>query len=278
MTSGIQAADTKYLEDIARQLRKDVISIVGCAKASHVASALSCVDIITALYFKILKIDPKKPYDESRDCFILSKGHGASALYAALAGKGFFDKKFLEKACMDEGHLAGHPVYRSMPGIEATTGSLGHGLPIGAGMAFALKHDKKPARVFVLLGDGECDEGSVWEAALAASHFKLDNLIAIIDYNKLQGFGRTDEVLGLEPFGKKWSSFGWAVEEIDGHNMREIVDVLSRIPKKEKRPTAIIAHTIKGKGVSFMENRLEWHYKPPTHEEMQLAFKELDEI
>lgn len=244
------------------------------SQISHIGSALSCVDILTVLYFKILSINPKNSLAENRDRFILSKGHAVSALYATLAQRGFFPEDILDSYCINGGKLPGHSTMNCVPGVEVSTGSLGHGLAIGAGMALAGKRENKKYRVFVLMSDGECDEGSVWETAMFASHHRLDNLIAIVDYNKFQGLGRTNDVLNLEPLKDKWISFGWQAQEIDGHNFNEIEKSLSI---KRNKPSVIIAHTIKGKGISFMENKLEWHYKSPNKEEYNLALKELNQ-
>jgi len=254
------------MKETAKEVKKKILKMVYDSQCSHVGSALSCADILTVLYFKILSIDLKKP---DRDRFILSKGHACTALYAVLAEKGFFPKEILDTYCKDGSKLFGHSTINSLPGIEASAGSLGHGLPIGAGMALAGN------RTFVLMGDGECDEGSVWEAALFASHHKLDKLTAIIDYNKIQAFGETNKVLNLEPLKDKWVSFGWSVKEIDGHNLDEIEETLKNVPFEKDKPSLIIAHTIKGKGVSFMENQLAWHYKSPTKEQYEQALKEL---
>lgn len=245
------------------------------AKASHVGSSLSCVDILKTLYFDIMKIDPKAPRDADRDIFILSKGHAASALYATLAHRGFFPLSALDEYGKDDKRLPCHASKECMPGIEISTGSLGHGLPIGLGMALSFKHDKRHNYVYVLLSDGECDEGSNWEAALFASHHKLDNVVVVIDYNKIQALGRTNEVLNLEPLADKWKSFGWGVKEVDGHSDKELKKALSSCPIKKGSPSVVIAHTIKGKGVSFMEDKLLWHYKSPTLQDYEAAIKEL---
>jgi len=260
---------------IAKEIRKKVLKMVFDSRTPHLGSSLSAVDILTVLYFKILKIDPKNPLDENRDRFILSKGHAAAALYAALAERGFFPKEILDGYCRDGGKLPGHSTRGCVPGVEVSTGSLGHGLPMGAGMAIAAKNDGKNYRIFILMSDGECEEGSVWEAALFASHHQLDNLIGIIDYNKLQAFGRTNEILNLEPLKKKWEDFGWKVKEVDGHSFSEIEESLSKIPFEKGKPSLLICHTIKGKGVSFIEDKLEWHYKNLTKEEYDMALKEL---
>jgi transketolase len=263
-------------QKIASEIRKKILKMIFTSKSAHIGSALSCVDILVVLYFKIMKIDPQKPLSPSRDRFILSKGHGAAALYATLAQRGFFSDKILDTYCRDGGKLPGHNTAGYVPGVETTTGSLGHGLAIGAGMAQAAKMDNKKYRIFVLMSDGEQDEGAVWEAALFASHHKLDNLVGIIDYNKIQSFGETNRVLNLEPLKEKWSSFGWGVKEIAGHNFNQIEQALKRIPFSKNKPSLIIAYTIKGKGVSFMENKLEWHYYPPSESQYQQALKELN--
>lgn len=265
-------------QKIAKGIRKEILKMHFLSQESHIGSALSCVDILTVLYFKILHINSKKPFDENRDRFILSKGHAVSVLYATLALKGFFPKNILKTYCENKSKLPGHATRGTVPGIEVSTGSLGHGLAMGAGMALVGKKDGKKYRVFVLISDGECDEGSIWESALFCSHHKLDNLTVIIDYNKLQALGRTNEILNLEPLEDKWTSFGWAVKEIDGHNHLQIEEVLSNPPFTKDKPSMIIAHTTKGKGISFLEDKLESHYKPPNKEQYELALKELNTI
>lgn len=261
---------------VAKEIRKKILRMIYNSQSSHIGAALSCVDILTVLYFKILNINPVKPLFPDRDRFILSKGHAASALYATLAEKGFFDKKILNEYCKDGSRLPGHSTMNCVPGVEVSTGSLGHGLSIGVGLALAAKSGGRTYRTFGLLSDGECNEGSVWEAVMFAAHHELDKLIAIIDCNKLQAFGKTKEVINLEPLADKWRTFGWVVKEIDGHNFDEIENGLKSIPFKKGKPSAIIAHTIKGKGVSFMENSIAWHYKSPTQEEYNIAMKEID--
>lgn len=246
------------------------------AGTSHIGSALSCVEILVCLFFNVMKTYPKNPQCKNRDRFILSKGHAVSALYATLAKRGFFDESILEEYCADGGRLLGHSTKNPILGVETSTGSLGHGLPMGIGMAIAAKEEGHKYRTFVILSDGECEEGSVWEAAMFASHRRLDNLIAIIDYNHLQALGRTNEVVNLEPLADKWTSLGWSVKEIDGHDFEQIVKVLKDIPFQKSKPSLVIAHTIKGKGVSFMEDKLAWHYKSPNKEELETALKELD--
>ncbi len=262
---------------VSKEIRKKTLKMIYQSRGAHIGSSLSCADILTVLYFKILKIDPKNPLAENRDRFLLSKGHAAAVLDATLARRGFFPEEVLDNYCQNGTKLAGHSTKQSVPGVEVSTGSLGHGLPMGNGMALAAKKDGKDYRVFVLMSDGECQEGSVWEAALFAGHHRLDNLVGIVDYNKLQAFGRTNEVLNLEPFAKKWQDFGWAVKEIDGHSFSEIENALSKIPFGENKPSLLIAHTIKGKGISFLEDKLESHYKHFTKEEYEAALKELEE-
>ena len=260
---------------IAKDIRKKILKMMYESQTAHLGSCLSCVELLTILYFKILKINPKHPLSENRDRFILSKGHGAAALYATLSQRGFFPEKILDTYCQDGGKLPGHSTINCVPGVEVSTGSLGHGLPMGVGMAVAAKNDGKDYRIFVLMSDGECEEGSVWEAAMFAAHHKLDNLIGIIDYNKLQAFGRTNEIMALEPLKEKWSAFGWQVKEVNGHNFSEIEKSLSKIPFRKGKPSLLIAHTIKGKGVSFMEDKLEWHYKNLTEADYKLVLKKL---
>ena len=267
--------NNKALRKIADEIRKQIITMAYIAKSAHSGGSLSCADLLAVLYFSILKIDPKKPKDKKRDRFIFSKAHDSKALYAALAERGFFKKDVLLKYEKDNG-LPGHPTIDVLPGVEVTAGSLGHGLSIGAGMAYVAKTDKLNYRVFVMLSDGECDEGSVWEAALFAGHHKLSNLIAIVDYNKIQSYGRTDEILSLEPFGKKWESFDWEVKEVDGHNISEIEKSLRKIPFFGNKPSVLIAHTIKGyKGVPRHVDKVSSHYKPPTKEEYKEVMKRL---
>lgn len=248
------------LKQHALNVRRAIISTSAKAGSVHIASALSPVDILTALYFDVLCVDPKYSNNLKRDRFILSKGHGGLGLYCVLAERGFFSKNLLDKYGQDGSVLTVHPVLGVVPGIEATTGSLGHGLGMGLGMALSHKRDKNPGRIFALLSDAECDEGATWEAVMLAGHLKLDNLVAIIDYNKLQCYGKVKDILDLEPFADKWRANRWDVVEVDGHNFQELVPVLRNIPKQNGKPTVIIAHTIRGKGVPFMENNLEWYY------------------
>jgi len=245
------------------------------AKASHIGSCLSIADILAVLYDQVLKVNPADLNWPLRDRFILSKGHAAAVLYAVLAEKGFFPKEHLETYCQEGSPYIGH-VSHHVPGVEISTGSLGHGLSIGCGMALAGQRAKQPYKTVVALSDGELQEGSVWEAALFAGHHRLNHLAAIVDYNKIQSFGRVKEVLDLEPLADKWKAFQWSVHEIDGHDHGQLLNCLCQVPSEQGKPTVIIAHTIKGKGISFMENNLEWHYKTPNSQELQEALKELE--
>ena len=262
-------------QSISKEVKENILKMIYSSKGGHIGSSLSCVDILIVLYFKILNINPKNPLDENRDRFILSKGHAVSALDAVLAKRGFFSRDILKTYCKDGSKLAGHSTKGAVPGMEVSTGSLGHGLSIGSGIALAAKNDNKNYRIFILMSDGECQEGAVWEAALFSSQHKLDNLVAIVDYNKIQAFGRTKEVLKLEPFAKKWEDFGWTVKEINGHNFLEIERTLYSVPFEKEKPSLIIAHTIKGKGISFIEDKIISHYKYFTEEEYKKALEEL---
>ena len=260
------------LKQIAKNIRRSIVKMNTRACASHSGSALSIVDILVVLYYKIMNISINNLNDRDRDIFILSKGHASSALYAILSEKGFFDKSLLDKFYLNGGKLPGHLDKDSAPGIEVSSGSLGHGLSIGIGMAIANKTDNINAKIYVMCGDGELNEGSVWEAIMFAPHQNLSNLTLIIDYNKLQGYGSINEVINLEPLYKKFEAFNWDCIEIDGHNLDEIKQAFL---KKTNYPKVIIAHTIKGKGVSYMENQFEWHYKSPNEEEFRKAMDEL---
>ena len=265
------------LDKKSKELRKTIVTMLEGGRRGHVGAALSLVEIFRVLYDDILKYDPQNPKLATRDRCILSKGHGCLALYAVLAEKKFFPKSELSKFCKPDGILGGHPEIK-VPGIEASTGSLGHGLPIGVGFAINAKYEKAGHRIFVVVGDGECNEGSVWEAALCASKHKLDNLIVIVDYNKNQSYGSTYEVADLEPFADKWKSFGFAVAEADGHSVKALKKVFSQVPIKKDKPTAIICHTVKGKGISYVENNLKWHHKSKlSDEDIQKLLKELED-
>jgi len=232
-------------------------------------------ELLAVLYGRALNVAPDDPQWEDRDRFILSKGHGCAGLYAVLAEVGFFPMAWLDEFCLDGSRLAGHATHSGVPGVEVSTGSLGHGLSLACGMALAARRDGRKYRVCVLLSDGECDEGSTWEAALFGPHHQLDNLVAIVDYNKIQSLGAVRDVLDLDPLGAKWEAFGWAVSEIDGHDVCEIDAALAEVPSRAGRPSCIIAHTVKGRGVSFMENELLWHYRPPDDNELRRALVEL---
>ena len=261
-------------KELAREIRRNALLMVHRAKASHIGSALSISDIVAVLYDKILKLTPADPKAADRDRFILSKGHGCVAVYAALAETGFFPHEDLLSYGQDHSVLMNH-ISHKISGVEFSTGSLGHGLPFGAGKALAAKKLKESWRTFVLLSDGELGEGSNWEAMMFAAHHRLDNLVAIVDYNKLQSLTTVDQTLRLEPLADKARSFGWTVLEIDGHDHTALQDALSSIPWEADKPSFLIAHTVKGKGVSFMENRVEWHYKSPTSDELAQALEEL---
>ena len=264
------------LEEIAKNIRKKIFLMSCRAGGGQIAPSFSCVEILVALYFKILNIDKNDLHNENRDRFILSKGHASSALYSILAKRGIIEEKLLDTFCQRGGILGAHPESHSIPGVEVSTGSLGHGLSFGAGMALAGKINNKDYRVFVLQSDGECQEGSVWEAAAFAAHHKLNNLVVIVDYNKLQSLGRTNDILSLEPFCDRWKSFGWSVKEVDGHDISRIIENLESLPYTNNKPNVLIAHTVKGKGISFMENIPLWHYRiPNSKEEIEIALKEL---
>ncbi len=267
-------SDTTPIDQLASTIRAHALRMVHKVGASHIGSCLSMADILAALYGGILRVNPSELDWPDRDRFILSKGHGAAIVYAALAEAGFFPLEWLDTYCQDGSLLTGH-LTRGVPGVELSTGSLGHGLPVGCGMALAGKQGNRPYKVFVVLSDGELDEGSNWEAALFAGHHKLDNLVAIVDYNKIQSFGSTQEVLDLEPLADKWRAFRWSVREIDGHDMHQIESALLETPFSASSPSVIIAHTVKGKGVSFMEDNLAWHYKSPSGQQLEQALAEL---
>ncbi len=259
---------------LAARFRAKAIEMSHAAGAAHLASSLSCIDMVAVLYHGVLQIDPDNPKWESRDRFILSKGHAATALYAALAYRGFLSDEDLETYGKAGSLLEEHPTPK-LPGVEAATGSLGHGLPFGCGIALAARINGLRYRTFVLMSDGECNEGSVWEASLFASANRLGNLCAFVDFNKWQATGRSTEVLALNPLAEKFRSFGWDVWEIDGHDHRQISRTLDTVGMEKAKPTMVIAHTVKGKGVSFMEDDNNWHYRVPTREEVLLAKLEL---
>ena len=265
----------KDYKDIANDLRISIINMLYKSQSGHPGGSLSACEIVTALYFKEMRVDPTNPNWDERDRFVLSKGHAAPVIYAALSKKGYFPKEELSNLRKIDSMLQGHPDMKGTPGVDMTTGSLGQGLSAANGMALAGKIDKKDYRVYALLGDGEVQEGIVWETAMFAAHYKLDNLTVFLDHNGLQIDGRNKDVMNIEPIDDKFKAFGWHVISIDGHNFEEIFNVIDEAKKVEGKPTIIIAKTIKGKGVSFMENQVGWHGKAPNKEEAEKALDEL---
>ena len=265
----------EYLSEIAKKIRKSIIQEVYYGKSGHIGGSLSIADIITVLYFDEMKIDPQNPNMENRDRFVLSKGHCSPALYAALAYRGFFNIEELKTFRNINSNLQGHPDKKNVPGVDMSTGSLGQGLSIANGMALAGKIDKKDYRVYCILGDGEIEEGQIWEAAMTANKYKLDNLCVIVDNNNLQIDGTIEEVMSSYPINEKFQCFGFNVIEIDGHDIGQIKQAFKKAKETKNKPTCIIAKTIKGKGVSFMENKAEWHGKAPSQEEYKQALNEL---
>lgn len=264
------------LEATAREIRRHIITMTGAAGSGHPGGSLSAVDIITALYFHEMRLEPDQPHWPGRDRFILSKGHAAPALYAALAVRGFFPTEELTSLRKLGSPLQGHPDCRKVPGVEASTGSLGQGLSVANGMALAGKMDGADFRVYVLTGDGELEEGQIWEAAMAAAHYRLDNLMAFIDHNHLQIDGPISEIMSPEPVAEKLAAFGWQVLTIDGHSFKEILEACRLARQTKGRPTAVVAETVKGRGVSFMENQVGWHGVAPTAEQVEKALQELE--
>lgn len=269
----MERREAEYFERLALDVRKSVLDIIYRTKSPHVGSSFSAVEVLTALYFKILRISPEDRAGEERDRFILSKGHACATLYAVLAMRGFMSREDLAGFAVDGGLLEHHPNIDLGRGIEVSTGSLGHGLSIGAGMALAGRADGRNYRVLVLLSDGELNEGSVWEAVMFAGHHRLGNLIAIVDANKMQALGFTREILHLEPIAEKWKSFGWEAREVNGHSFEEIFSAFESLPAD--RPLVVVLNTVKGKGVSFMENNILWHYRCPDAGEYERALREL---
>jgi transketolase len=269
------AETSRRLTDIARRLRLRDLEMVFQAKAGHIGGDLSCIDILTTLYFNVLRYEPKKPRDPERDRFVLSKGHCAGALYVTLAEAGFLDGAELSSYLAPNSRLNGHPANTKLPGVETSTGPLGHGLPVAVGMARAALMSRASWRTYVLTGDGELQEGSNWEAAMAAAQFKLNNLTMIVDRNRLQQGARTEQTNALEPLADKWRAFGWAVTEVSGHDFSELIGALTE--KTHDRPHCVIAHTNKGEGVSFMRDRVEWHHRVPSASEYEQARRELME-
>ena len=264
------------LKTVACKARKLIVEMLISAGCGHPGGALSSIELMTALYFDVMKIDPDNPTWEERDRFILSKGHSSIGLYSILHLNGFMDKETLLTFRQDSSTLCGHPDMHKVAGIEMSTGSLGHGLSVGAGMAWAAKFDQKAHRTFVLMGDGETQEGSIWEAAMFASHHKLDNLVGIVDRNMIQIDGCTEDILALEPYGSKWEAFGWHVIEIDGHDFTQILACLREVSRVAGKPTLVLANTVKGKGISFMENNPAWHGGGLKGELAEIALNEVN--
>ena len=262
--------------ELARRVRVNALNMTSRGGSSHVGAAFSIADILAVLYGSVMRHDPRQPRWPDRDRFILSKGHAGAAVYATLAETGYFPVEQLKEHYQNGSVFSGHVSHKGIPGVELSTGSLGHGLGVATGMAKALKLAGRDSRVFVLLSDGECDEGTIWEAALFAQHHALDNLVAIVDYNKIQSLAPVAETLQLEPFRAKWEAFNWSVREVDGHDVEALASSLTERPSFPGRPTVIIAHTVKGKGVSFMENTVLWHYRTARGEEFERALAELE--
>lgn len=261
----------------ATEMRKEILEMIVSVKGTHIASSFSILDILLYLYDSVLRIDPKNPKDIKRDKFVLSKGHGSAALYVVLAEYGFFSKQVLKSFCSEGSILGGHPDSLRIPGVETSTGSLGHGFPVAVGFALANKINRIQPHVYCLISDGESNEGVIWEATMVAAHHKLDNLVLILDDNKLMISGFTKDILNPLSFTKKFHAFGWNTVEIDGHNFDEMANVFNRVPIKNGKPTVIIANTIRGKGISYMENAREWYSMLPNEEQMMIALKELND-
>lgn len=277
-TSPLPVATTEIdgLRRLAREIRGRIIETSSRTQTPHLGSCLSCTDILVAMYWHALRIDPAKPRDPDRDRFILSKGHGAAALFQVLALRGFYPEAMLADYGEDGSLFAEHPPSPGdLPGIEAATGSLGHGLPMGLGMALAARIHRRDYNVYALLSDGECNEGSVWEAAMLAAAQRVEKLCAIVDFNKWQATGRSEEVMALSPLVDKWRAFGWSAYEVDGHDLDSLIGLLDQFPDGSGKPVAIVAHTVKGSGVSFMEDDNNWHYRIPTADEVAKAKREL---
>jgi len=272
----VSSLSVKQMEAVAKRLRRHIISMTGKAGSGHPGGSLSAVEIVTALYFKVLRHKPQDPCWADRDRLILSKGHAAPLLYATLAECGYFPVDELATLRQLDSRLQGHTDRVATPGVEMSAGALGQGLSFAIGVALAGRLNSQDYRVYVLLGDGECDEGQIWEAAMAAAHFKLDNLVAIVDNNGQQIDGWNRDVMSLDPFNKKWQAFGWHVIEVDGHNLDQLFEAFDQAKQVKGQPAVIIAHTIKGKGVSFMENNPDFHGKAPNAEEVEIALKELE--
>jgi Transketolase, N-terminal subunit len=270
-----EPVDTRLL---AHRIRRHAVEMTSAGKSSHVGSVLSMADIVAVLYGQILRVSPAEPKHPDRDRFILSKGHAGAGIYAALAERGFFPVEELRKHYQNGSIFSGHVSHKGVPGVEFSTGSLGHGLGVAGGMALAARIQQRSHRVFALLSDGECDEGSNWEAILFAAHHKLGNLVVSIDYNKIQSLAPVAETLALEPFADKWRAFGWRVAEVDGHDHDELLAAYRSIDVESDKPTVVICHTTKGKGVSFMQDKVLWHYRSPQGQELADALAEIDGV
>ncbi len=276
--SATNAASADDLRAIAYTLREHIVRMCADSPGAHLGGSMSSVEILTVLLFDgVVRVDPSNPKWEDRDYFIFSKGHSSASLYAAMAERGFFPVEELKEYKKTGGRLAGHPS-KAIPGIELATGSLGHGLGVGNGIALAAKHDGEDRRVYVVLGDGECQEGSIWEAAMTAAHYKLDNVVAIVDRNFVQEDGKTEDIMSLEPFAEKWRAFGWDAREIDGHDVEALSSALHDIPFTSGKPSVIIAQTVKGKSISYAEGNHAWHYGKMNAEQREQAFKDLEAI
>lgn len=271
-------SEIKDLEGKAHQIRKDIVEVTGWAGGAHIGGALSVVDMLVILYFKYLNVDPKQPGLETRDRFVLSKGHGGVGYAPVLARKGYFDFELLKEFNKFKSPFGMHLDGNKVKGVDVSTGSLGHGLPMALGLALGARVQKKIWRTYCILGDGECNEGTVWEAAMAASHFKIRNLITFVDRNRLMIDGTTEQIMGLEPFADKWKAFGWIVKEIDGHSFRDLSVAIEYAQTEDKAPVVIIANTVKGKGVDFMENEVKWHYGGLNSDLIEKAKSSIDRM
>jgi transketolase len=274
-TIEVRAGRFANTEELARRIRRHTLHMTSRGGSSHIGSIFSIADIVAVLYGKVARFDPIQPRHPDRDRILLSKGHAAAAIYAVLAELGFFPVELLATHYQDGSKLSGHVSHKGIPGVECSTGSLGHGLPVSTGLAYAAQRHGQQHRVFTIMSDGECDEGSNWEAILFAAHHQLSQLVAIVDYNKLQSLAAVDDTLRLEPFSDKWRSFGWSVQEVDGHDHVALQTALEAAPLDPSKPSCILAHTTKGKGVSFMENSVLWHYRAARDSEFDAALAEL---
>ena len=277
-TQRVDTEKVEKLQKLASSVRRRDVQVVHGAKLGHVGGEMSAIDILVTLYFAVLRIDPGRPNDPERDRFILSKGHSAVALYTTLAYRGFITREELDTFAQPLSRLNGHPDRNKVPGVETNTGPLGHGLPVAVGAALAARLQDSSWRVFALTGDGELQEGSNWEAAMSAAHYKLDNLTVIVDRNRLQQGDWTEQTMHLEPLADKWRAFGWSVREVDGHNIAQLLETFAHVPFEAGKPNCIIAHTHKGQGVSLMRDKAAWHHRVPNAEELATALKELEEV